>query len=519
MIDTIQKWGKHFTCVAPDTPGYGLSDPFGVPQVDMADIAQAVVEWFDALGIEKAPVYGFHTGAMIAGALAQHYPERITCAVGNGYVLLNEQERADILAHYLPLFEPRWDGSHLTWLWSRMREQTIFFPWYRPSLATRLSYDVPAPSTLQSACVDFMRSGDHYRVGYRAAFAMRSDQALRAAGAPTLITAADTDVLASHLERVRDKSAHVTVQRGGTPAETLALAAAFIKRHKPPRAPKLARTAPIPGRLWHEMVDVRGGQLRVARNSDAEGRPVLVQHDAAGSCDIVRKLASGFIGHRPVIAIDLPGHGESDNTLRPGKVTVSAYAQALRHALDALDIEVCDFVGQWGGGLAGLELAISAPQRVRRLVLADLLYFPPELTAKLKQHYTPAIEPDWYGGHLLHAWLLMRDQGLFWPWFERTRAGIIPKEPYVAPEMVQRRVLEVFRAPQMWRAAYQAHFAYPTRSKLKQLRIPTALVAPAWDPNAEHTQQAAADFPHLPFKRMPNDAQQWAEELLPFLSA
>jgi haloalkane dehalogenase len=139
MLATMERWGQHFTCLAPDTPGYGQSDPFGVDRADMADVAQAVIEWFDAVGIRKAPVYGFHTGAMIAGALAQHYPERITCAVGNGYVLLTEAERTEIVANYLPPLEPKWDGSHLTWLWNRMREQTIFFPWYRKGLGDSTS--------------------------------------------------------------------------------------------------------------------------------------------------------------------------------------------------------------------------------------------------------------------------------------------------------------------------------------------------------------------------------------------
>jgi pimeloyl-ACP methyl ester carboxylesterase len=519
MLATIERWGQHFTCLAPDTPGYGQSDPFGVDHAEMVDIAQAVIEWFDAVGIRKAPVYGFHTGAMIAGALAQHYPERITCAVGNGYVLLNEAERAEIVANYLPPLQPKWDGSHLTWLWSRMREQTIFFPWYRKGLGDRLNFSVPSPEALQAASLELLRSGDHYRVGYRAAFTMQSDRALREIRVPTLITAASTDVLAKHLDRVQTKSSAVTVQVGGNANETLDLAANFIKRHKPPAAPALTTTAAIPGKLWQQMLDVPGGQLRIRRNDDASGRPVIVQHDAAGSSDIVHKLAASFIGHRPVIAIDLPGHGESDNTLPKGKVTVATYSRAVRGALDALGISACDFVGQWGGALVGLELALSEPRRVAHLVLADLLYFPPQLTARLQKDYTPAIEPNWYGGHLLHAWMLMRDQGLFWPWFDRTQHGIIWKAPYVDPEMVHRRVIEVFKAPQMWRAAYQAHFAYPTKKKLALLKTHTLLAAPRWDPNFDHTQQAAADFPHLPFKTLPDDTARWADELLPFLSS
>jgi pimeloyl-ACP methyl ester carboxylesterase len=519
MLPTMQRWGARFTCIAPDTPGYGNSDPFGVAHAEMADIAQAVVEFFDAVGIDKAAVYGFHTGAMISVALARYFPDRIVCAVANGYVLLTEQERADIVANYLPPLVPAWDGSHLAWLWSRMREQTIFFPWYRKALEDRLNFDVPQPTALQAAALDLLRAGDHYRVGYRAAFTMASDAALRDVQVPTLITAAETDVLAKHLERVHGKSRQVTIERGASAEATLDLAARYLARYKLTTAPKLRATAPIPGRLWQEMIEVPGGQLRAKRNDDAKGTPVVVQHDAAGSSDIVRRLAEGFVGKRPVLAVDLPGHGESDNTLPRGKVTVGAYAKSLATALDALEIERCDFLGQWGGGLLGLELATSAPKRIDHLILADLLYFDAKLTATLKAHYTPDIQPDWYGGHLLHAWMLMRDQGLFWPWFERTRRGIIWQPVRVDPEMVHRRVIEVFKAPVMWRAAYQAHFAYPTRAKLARVTRPVLLAAPRWDPNLEHTRRAAQDFPRLPFRSLPDDPLDWGREVLEFLSA
>jgi pimeloyl-ACP methyl ester carboxylesterase len=191
----------------------------------------------------------------------------------------------------------------------------------------------------------------------------------------------------------------------------------------------------------------------------------------------------------------------------------------LRGALDALDVGEFDFVGTWGGALVGLELALMEPKRLRRLVLCDLLYFPPPLQAQLRANYTPDIQPDWYGGYLLQAWHLMRDQGLFWPWYRRKRAGIIWKPPFLDSEMVQRRVLELFRSNGMWRQAYQAHFSYPTAAKLRQLRVPALLAAPPWDPQLEVTQQAARDFPQFAFRRMPSDMNQWGAELLPFLNA
>ena len=182
LLPVIERWQSEFTLIAPDTPGYGLSDPFGREPVTMEEIADGVIELLDALGIDRVAVYGFHTGAMIVGALASRHPQRLSCAVANGYVVMDEAARADFLAHYLPRFEPRWDGGHLSWLWARLREQTIFFPWYRASQATRMRYDVPKTVTLRDNANEFLRAGDHYRVAYHAAFAFESVGALRKRG-------------------------------------------------------------------------------------------------------------------------------------------------------------------------------------------------------------------------------------------------------------------------------------------------------------------------------------------------
>ncbi len=520
MLATMERWKTQFTCIAPDHPGYGLSDPLGVESAEMPDFAQATIEFLDAIGVQKAAFYGFHTGAMIAVSIAENFPERTTCAAANGYVVLTKAERDDIVANYLPSFEPKWDGSHLTWLWARMREQTVFFPWYRKSLEDRMDIDMPSPEALHIGALDMMRSGNHHRVGYRAAFTMRSDESPRKIRVPTLITASKFDPLGAQMPRITQHSASVTLQLGGDGNETLDLCRDFIRKHKPPSASgKIMPTAPLRGRLWQQYIDVPGGQLRVRRNDDAPGRPVLVQHDAAGSSEVVQHLAAGFIGKRPVIAINLPGHGESDNTLPKGKVTVTGYAKVVLAALKSLGVKDFDFIGTWGGGLVGLELGLLAPKRLKRLVMCDVLYFDAKLRKELIANYTPDIQPNWYGGHLLQAWHLMRDQGLFWPWYRRTRAGAIRKPLYIDPVMVNGRVLELFRSNGMWRQAYQAHFSYPLAAKLKQLKLPLVFAAPPWDPQLEDTQRAAQDFPHSPFQLLPSDMQQWAGTLLPFFNA
>lgn len=517
MLATMERWKTHFTCIAPDTPGFGLSDPLGVDRAEASDFAEAVIEFMDSLGIERAAVYGFHTGAMISGALAVAYPERIVCAAVNGYVIMTEPDRQDFVEHYLPPLQPKWDGSHLTWLWARMREQLIFFPWYRKSPAARLSFDVPPAEGLHNALLDFMRAGDHYRVGYRAAFTMRSDLALRETKTPILVTAADTDVLSADLNNVRHPASCVTVSKGGTTDQTLDLCRDYIKRHKPPKMPKSSANCGLRGRLWQDYVDVSAGQLRIRRNTDTTGRPVLILHESGSSTESISQFAAGFIGQRPVLAINLPGHGESDNTLPRGKVTTGSFAKAVAEALEALSIDELDVIGLGGSAFIALELASLVKNRVKKIVMLNAILVDDTLRDELIEHYTPDIQPVWYGGHLLEAWYVVRDQSLFWPWFRQKRNNIIHAETDLDPMRVQVRLLDLFRSQGMWRQSHQAAFVYPWKTKLAKTRESVLLAAPIGSALISAAAQAASDLPHLSFVELPRESRDWAHALLKIL--
>ena len=514
MLATMERWKTHFTCIAPDSPGFGLSDPLAVASANMRDFADAAIEFMDALGIERAAVYGFHTGAMISAAIAAAYPERIVCAAANGYVMLSEAERADIVANYLPELKPSWDGAHLTWLWARMREQLIFFPWYRKSLADRMYVDLPPPAALHAGLLDFMRSGDHYRVGYRAAFTMRSDLALRETRVPVLVTANSTDVLAKQLPRIRNVAPTVTVQVGGDVDATHDLCRNFIARHEPPKPPQAVALRALTGRLSADYVTLSQGQLRLRRNDDAAGRPVIVLHDALGSSETMEKIARGFIGRRPVIAINLAGHGESDQLFATDEITIEAHAKVLQVALAALGIQDADIVGIEAGGLVGLELATLAPKLIRNLAMISVPYHPPTTAQEMRGHYAPDIQPNWFGGHLLEAWYVVRDHGLFFPWYERNRKGALRQEPSVDPVDIHQRVFELFRSEGQWRALYDAQFAYPLAERLRQSKVSLQFAAAERDPLANVTQAAARDFPKIPVLELPDEPERWARALL-----
>jgi len=203
-LSLIKDWSKEFCVIAPDTPGYGYSDPLDKTDPEMADFADIMAEFLAALNIQKAKIYGFHTGASIALMLAYRHPGKCQTVISHGLSALGKAEKEDFLAHYLPDFKPDWSGSHLTWLWSRIRDQALFFPWYRRTDDARFGGVPYTPQQMMMQVMDFLRAGEHYAKAYRAAFELNPMDYLADIKVPLHVMAAPPDPLHEHLSSLKE---------------------------------------------------------------------------------------------------------------------------------------------------------------------------------------------------------------------------------------------------------------------------------------------------------------------------
>ena len=127
--------------------------------------------------------------------MGHHYPDRVKAIACNGVLVLTDSELENIRRHYLPPYKPQWDGSHLSWLWSRMREQLVFFPWHERKEEARMRFDISSPEILHENSIEIMRAGDKYRQAYGAAFEYRLEKFVPELTVPALITAGVSDPL------------------------------------------------------------------------------------------------------------------------------------------------------------------------------------------------------------------------------------------------------------------------------------------------------------------------------------
>lgn len=120
--------------------------------------------------------------------------------------------------------------------------------------------------------------------------------------------------------------------------------------------------------LPRHRITVRGTELAVF-DTGGEGAPVVLVHGLGSTSAFWQKqLTGGRLDDLRLIAVDLPGWGDSGQP--DGSYTPSFYAAHLLGLLDALELERAVFVGHSMGGQAVLSLALDHPGRVERLVLS-----------------------------------------------------------------------------------------------------------------------------------------------------
>jgi pimeloyl-ACP methyl ester carboxylesterase len=100
------------------------------------------------------------------------------------------------------------------------------------------------------------------------------------------------------------------------------------------------------------------------------GRPLVLLHGGLMTIDLnfgplLEPLAAG----RQVIAVELQGHGHTADTGRP--MTIEALAGDVVALLDQLGIARADLFGFSLGGLVACAVAVGAPHRVGKLILAS----------------------------------------------------------------------------------------------------------------------------------------------------
>jgi pimeloyl-ACP methyl ester carboxylesterase len=120
------------------------------------------------------------------------------------------------------------------------------------------------------------------------------------------------------------------------------------------------------GRLRFAMVDTRRGRLSTLEAGT--GEPVIAIHGLGATKASLLPTVAGLARSFRVIAVDLPGFGDSDKPLG-APYDARFFARSIIALLDALEVDRAHLVGNSLGGRVALEVGLHEPSRVGRLGL------------------------------------------------------------------------------------------------------------------------------------------------------
>jgi pimeloyl-ACP methyl ester carboxylesterase len=123
-------------------------------------------------------------------------------------------------------------------------------------------------------------------------------------------------------------------------------------------------------RLKRAYVETSIGQIHYAQAG--EGEALLLLHQSAQSWRIYARLAAILAARHRVVAIDLPGFGESSPM--PRDFEVADVVRVIEQVLDGLGIEQSRVSGHHTGATLAVELAASRPDRVIAVAVSGYLY-------------------------------------------------------------------------------------------------------------------------------------------------
>ena len=483
-LELMARLADRYSVIAPDTPGFGHSDPLpGEPQT-IAEFGAATLEFADAIGVERFALAGMHTGGLIATWLAWAHPERVAALIVDGYAAFTPAESALYGEQYLPPFIPQWDGSHLRWLWARMREQKYFFPWYDGRAEAAMLIPPHTTQGTHEAVMDVLDVGDQYRVGYGAAFRHNDHHWLSQLQVPAWLVFRHGDPLLAHRPRLVDLPAgvHSLEEPGGLPAlhanmerwlgETLAQEAGFQPRQ-----------AGATGAGWERRILAIGAGENACWQHPGEGRLRLLLH-APGSAPLRPQAIA--VGSDAWLVPDLPGHGASSEIETvPDHDTV---VEALLGVIAAAGLSQ-PIVLEAHGAAAGYVPALTAalPGRIQEIVLHQPWLLDADEHAHLLQNL-PRTVPDRAGGHLGDVWQWERERHLLWPWLP---ASAQARRRVAAPDptRVHANVVELLRLGGRLDALLREVTGPELAGRLRALPVPLRIVA---DQQSDYLGRAAA---------------------------
>lgn len=208
-----------------------------------------------------------------------------------------------------------------------------------------------------------------------------------------------------------------------------------------------------------------------------QGKPIILLHPLPRSSVMFIELMEALRERRRFFAPDYPSYGMSDHV--SGHPTIGDYARVVTELMDALGVERADIYGDTVGTYVAVELANAYPNRVEKIILANLPYYPTK--EYMKERHTPFKAQ-------------YRTDSTGFPQ-TRTMEEILERDPGHTPMNSTQSWLDrdnvslIETGRDMWQAL-DAITVYDFHGNLDRLQVPTLLIWGEHFPYTQHREHA-----------------------------
>jgi pimeloyl-ACP methyl ester carboxylesterase len=450
-IPLLKEFADQFTVIAIDTPGYGNSTPLDLGRpLEIPDFGTALADTIAAFGVQRCPVYGFHTSSKITLAFAAKHPERVAVAILDGLSLPPGGADPAFIASYMKPFTVTDSGSYLAEEWTRVLDFQRWFPWFAKAKQARLPTPGKDLGALHEYSMDLFMAGPHFSDAYAGAMRYVALPVISTLKARTIVMARQDDVLHAYLAALPDPLP------AGVTKESLApdrdkwknrLRAIFTEYADFKGAANFVPPDPLKqpaqeGTVTCGYVNFPHGQVLVRRAGAGSGRPIVFLNDLPGSTrqdsDLLLAMAKG----RPVYGIDLPGCGESSPLAHPSP---QAFADTIARTIESLGLGQVDVVAEGLSTALAICLAASHSGLIHTLILDGVMLADADQRTEMRINYCPDLRPTREGSHLHKGFHMLRDQEVQWPWYDGSVQAVRKVTPRVEGQRLHVRLLDTLK--------------------------------------------------------------------------